>query len=55
MTRAQHMAVMALCALIALGTIGLTLAQWFYWGDGFAAFATFIGGGCAVAFITPSP
>lgn len=55
MNKHQRCALMALCALIALATIGLTLAQWLYWGDGFAAFATFVGGGCAVAFLTPSP
>lgn len=39
--------------VVALGTVALTLAQWFYWDDGGAAFATFIAGAFIAAFLKP--
>lgn len=43
----------ALAALVALITVALTLAQWLYWNDPGAAFATFMGGGFVAAFLKP--
>lgn len=42
-----------LAAIVALATVALTLAQWFYWDDTGAAFATFLGGGFVAAFLKP--
>ena len=42
-----------LAAIVALLTVALTLAQWLYWNDSGAAFATFMGGGFVAAFLKP--
>ena len=42
-----------LAAIVALVTVALTLAQWLYWNDPGAAFATFMGGGFVAAFLKP--